>query len=58
MTPTIKPHHYGRIAHQHNRVALTARALGDTKLEERERRMRDVTLARAHNVRDKMRGSA
>lgn len=54
MTPTIKPIHYGRIAHQHNRAALTARAIGDREAAEREKRMRDATINRAHCVREHM----
>jgi len=58
MSPTIKPYHYGRIAHQHNRVALTARAIGDKELEAKEKRMRDATIKRAHSVREHIKRQA
>lgn len=54
MKLTISPTHYARIAHQHNRVAVTFKALGKDKDAEYHSHKRDVTIRRARSVREQV----
>lgn len=58
MKLTIKPGHYAKIALHHKHVANTAKAVGDRETADRERRLAEVTLNRAREVRRQMRRGA
>lgn len=47
---TIKPIDYARIAHKHNQVALTLKAIGKSADAEHHARKRDVAMQRGRSA--------